>query len=201
MPNSGEAASSSTRRRSTSAMTGRRMTPLRHAAQMPTVLPLARLHETASEVRQLEPVDAGPSRLEHRGQQRERREHGRGHHEDRAGAEADEDVGRHDEHAESASTTVMPLKNTARPAVPLAAATASIGRASVGELLAEARHDEQRVVDAHRQAHHGDHVDREDRDAETWPSSAVSASARTMASTARKIGRPAATTVPNTTAG
>ena len=65
-----------------------------------------------------------------------------------------------------ASTTVMPLKNTARLAVPAGDGDRRRACHGPGPLLAEARDDEQGVVDADGEAHHADHVDGEDRDVE-----------------------------------
>ena len=92
----------------------------------------------------------------------------------------------------------MPLKNTARPAVSLAAETASSWSAP-GQFFAEAGDDEEGVVDpTARPMVVMMFVAKTDTSAIS-PSSAVSARAMTMAMTASKIGRPAATTVPNTT--
>ena len=64
----------------------------------------------------------------------------------------------------SASTTVTPLKNTARFAVaPDARMASSLSRPRCS-LLPVARHDEQRVVDPDREAHHRDEVRGEERE-------------------------------------
>ncbi len=66
----------------------------------------------------------------------------------------------------SATTTVMPLKNTARLAVEPVAAIASYFVEARAALLAVAGDDEQRVVDADGEAHHRDDVGDEERELE-----------------------------------
>ena len=68
-----------------------------------------------------------------------------------------------------AKTTVPPLNSTARPAVAPVRATAASRSRPAAVLLAEARDDQQRVVDAHGEAHHRDDVEREDRHVEALP--------------------------------
>ena len=65
-----------------------------------------------------------------------------------------------------ARTKASPLKSTARLAVAPATAIASSFSRPRRALLAEAREDEQRVVDPEREAHAGDHVHDEDRELE-----------------------------------
>ena len=63
----------------------------------------------------------------------------------------------------NANTTVMPLKTTARVAVPPARLMASIRSEPLALFFTVAGHYEQRVVNAHCQSDHGDDIADEER--------------------------------------
>ena len=119
--------------------------------------------------RDAQPVDAVADQMESSREQRQRRGHGGGDDEDGPGAEAGEDRERHDEHAgegEDHGAAAEQYRAAGRRA---GARDGRVALRPAAVFLAKARHDQQRVVDAHGEAHHRDDVEREDRDVEALP--------------------------------
>ena len=158
MSRTGSAAATSRPPVTTTLMTGRAVTrpgdPVPEAA---VALGLA----AAADERQRQPVDAVAQQAEHGRQQRHRSEHRRGHDQDRADREAAEGRVRHDQHAGERDRDrhareedrAAGRRARGRDRVDLLAAEAP--------LLAEALHDEERVVDADRETDHRDDEDDE----------------------------------------
>jgi hypothetical protein len=108
-------------------------------------------------------IDVVAQQGQDRRQQCECREHGRDDHTDGADAERDEDRGRHEEHRrerqhhDEAGEEDRAAGRAARALDGVHLLVAALA------LLAVARDDEERVIDAHCQADHGDHVGDEER--------------------------------------
>ena len=146
--------------------TGRRITM--RVASVPE--PRPRL-DTTGVLPDAEGVHLVAHEREDRGQQRHRGGHGdRGRRRSRLAARLRKIVVRDDRACpSSARTTVIPLKNTARLAVPPARADRLELLAPVEPLLPVPSHDEERIVDPHRQTDHRDHVLHEEREVDDLP--------------------------------
>ena len=98
-----------------------------------------------------------------------------------------------------ASTTVTPLKRTARLAVEPAGADRVVHLATRGPLLAVAGEDEERVVDPDGEAHHRQHVHDEERELEDLADGGRDRQRDDDRDDREADGTSAATTAPKTT--